>query len=161
MVEPSEETTMKPSESVKLYDNKGKKIGNVLCPQNLKDILLPGNIEFHGFYYVVERKHRVWKDPNSIIFWAWTQAVFAAKDLTEGKIPTSCIICSQKSIIPIYYVFSLVIQYLIKDTQPNGIMCENLNCPMYKVVIPWKIFSVKAQDFPPEILIKLEPFLKK
>ena len=160
MTEPIEEPTMTPSESVKIYDNKGKKICSIQCPQDLKDVILPSNIEFNGFFLVTEHKHRIWKNPESTISWAWTQAVFAASDLKEGKIPTTCIVCFQKSIITINYVLGHIVQKFISKKQPDGIMCKNPDCPMYKVVIPSKIFTVKSEDFPPVILAKFKPFLR-
>ena len=120
---------------VKIHDKEGNEIGSIVCPQKWLDSITPESFGRNSFGFMTTTyKHKVWKDPEAIVLWAWKQSInslmFYNKDLINKR-PVPCVICGKKSIMVKMFP-------LFKNTW-RGIYCSNPNCSMYNVMIHAKI----------------------
>jgi ferredoxin len=148
----------KPNENAVIRDANGKKICSIQCPQKIRDYFIPREIQPYGFLVLLRYNRHVWSNPDAVVLWAWYQAISAVDDVRQQHMPTRCVVCQQMSIELVYYGQSwyLALGTLLNlNDKPNGMMCRNSHCPMFKVVIPLKIFSVSKNDVPSDVLERL------
>ncbi len=146
--------TEQPQEAVAVRNAKGKKIAVIRCPQRFRDIVVPSEVKSYGLLRVATFNRQAWKNPDSVVLWAWHQALTAADDLLNRRLPTLCVVCSQKSVGPMVYLGDIR-QWFKAKKKPSGIMCRNPKCPMFEVVVPWALFESETDEIPPSVLERL------
>jgi hypothetical protein len=131
------------SDTVVIRGANGKKICSIKTYQSMKDYwgnteIKPGDKPF--VWMTISHKVPVWKDPGTVILWAWKQVISSANDVSNNNMPSTCIICGEKSI-------NYNRQRLYRDRWV-GVSCTNPKCKMYRVMIPAKMFTVGINDIP-------------
>jgi hypothetical protein len=148
------------SEKVEIYsDRTGEKLCDIKVPQRWHwPIPLPP---------VVITRHDVWKSPEAVKKWAWTQAQVIDKqklNLAEqllqkaknGKVsfifkPSDlfcypCIACGQKTVVSVRTRW-----FGLKWGKHQGYACTNDKCPMKMVVVPQALIE-HIDEMPTEYL---------
>jgi hypothetical protein len=132
------------SEKVAIYsDMTGEKLCDIKAPQRRHwPIPIPP---------VVVTRHDVWKDPEAVKKWAWTQAqvidrqhaILAEQMFQKAKSGVNpivkvkdllcfpCIVCGQKTVVPVHTRWFKLIR-----GKHQGYACANDKCPMKMVVVP-------------------------
>jgi hypothetical protein len=141
---------------VKIYNSDGLEIGSIMFPQKTPDRIIPASLGQSSFgIMTTTRKTKVWKDPETIILWAWRQVINSQNkvgDLSQGKsnVPIVCVVCGNNSILPK--------RTGLITSKWRGIVCSNPNCSMFNILIPANLFY---NDPPNDILNKLGIHVKE
>jgi hypothetical protein len=107
--------------NVVIRDKNGAELCVVRCPQPVVSV-------------------HEWTAPNSVIEWAWAQAVrtvtyWQEKGITTVSIAglpaTACVACKDWSVQPRYIKLPFMTRIRI-----HGVQCENPKCTMYHVTVP-------------------------
>jgi len=85
---------------------------------------------------------QVWKDPESVVQWAWhqtfeTHSFYLSHNITtfgSGSPATTCVKCKKQSVRPVWVTG-------LFRSGITGIQCENRKCVMYRVTIPWHMLK--------------------
>ncbi len=143
----------KPTTDVNILDRNGKKLCAIHCPQGWNSYIpipLP---------LVLLYSSKKWTDPQTIIHWAWHQVFETKAYYIEHNIATinmdvpstPCVVCGELSIKPIN------IKGLFRSGI-TGVQCENKQCAMYHVAVPWRMFQhtkwVPAEYIPEGYYVK-------
>lgn len=136
----------RPITDVKILDRSGKKLCAIHCPQGW-NAYIP--IVIPPVSYFSENK---WKDPQSIILWAWhqvceTNAYYLEHNVTNLSLdmpPAPCVVCGELSIKPVKLT-------TIFGFRLRGIQCENKRCAMHHVTIPIAMFQ-HLKEIPSEYI---------
>jgi len=138
----------KPSDVAIVKDADGKVVCKIPCPQKLRDILVPTSIKpGFGSWAVNTYERKAWRNPNAVVLWAWKQMYNTSIDMQNGKMPSTCIVCSNESVNAKRYMFT--------KNKLSGASCDNPGCPMYHVLIPIKMFNVENRDIPEDIMARI------
>jgi len=139
-------------ESVTIYSGKtSKKLCKIEAPQKW---YYPKGLIYYG---------KVWKDPEAITRWAWTQAriIYTQKDILAKQVLQAkgrflfklkdifcypCVICGQKTVVSVRTV-----RFFFIRGGEVGYACSNKDCPMKMVMIP-KILIERITEMPMEYL---------
>ena len=96
----------------------------------------------------MEIKHKVpvWSNPEAVVLWAWRQSISSNNDLRNNSMPSTCIVCGERSIEVVG------IKVINKAT---GICCKNPKCQMFNVLIPAKMIESDIDNIPADKLMKI------
>ena len=130
--------------SVVVYGAGGKKLGEIEPHQSYIDFLKttelgPSSKPFT--WMEVRHKVPVWSNPEAIVLWAWRQVLSSIDDIKNSHMPSTCIVCGEKSIYTKKPLFGRKNDFV-------GIQCKNPKCKMYGVIIPAKMFFADVKDIP-------------
>jgi hypothetical protein len=135
-----------PTTDVKIIDRYGKKLCAIHCPQGWNSYI-PIPLPLVSLY-----SEKRWTNPQAIIRWSWHQVFESNTYSIEHNIanlnidnpPTPCVVCGELAIKPVWVTG-------LFRSGITGVQCENKQCAMYHVTIPWKMFKY-MKEIPPEYI---------
>lgn len=135
------------SETVVIRNRSGRKICTIDAPQGRGPLFTLPVLPFLGIRY-----RNVWKEPESIIKWAWLQSFLIVQSIKEPSLISRqtrchCTMCGQDSIAP-------KCGGLFNRESVVGFRCVNKNCQMFEVTIPI-VLTTQLLEMPQELFAKI------
>jgi len=111
-------------DKVSILDKDGNKLCSIRCPLKW------------GFI------RQEWKNPESIVRWAWyqtfeTHTFYLSHNINtfnSDSPATPCVKCKTQSVKPVWVTG-------LFRSGVTGIQCENRECVMYRITIPWRMLK--------------------
>lgn len=133
-------------ETIVVHGADGKKLGEIRAWTTLGDydekVWSTYKVDSLGWMKFGSPSFKV-NDEEAIINWAWRQVCFSADDLVSKNMPSTCLVCGEKSI----NIIKPSLPWRRKD-RFAGVACTNKKCEMYNVLIPAGMFYADKEDLP-------------